>query len=207
MYFDFEYYWRVVKHVWSLNEWKGRQAMLFKLLVLIPITTVFNGLCFLLDYLFTGVAALVRKPKFLRLVVGCWFAGLLAIDGVLLFYGDGQTMGPRCQLLLNEERDFLRGYYLDLYDTCQIIKRTSPQAVLACDKFHTRIVRHYTGLETYFPGYAPEVDFDLFLEVQGVKFSEAMPSILQDELERPPILAGRLINPQTQGKITVWQVD
>ena len=162
---------------------------------------------FLLDYLFTGVAALVQKPKFLRLAVGCWFAGLLAIDGVLLFYGDGQTMGPRCQLLLNEERDFLRGYYLDLYDTCQNIKRTSPQAVLACDKFHTRIVRHYTGLETYFPGYAPDMDFDLFLEVQGVKFSKAMPSILQTELQRPPILAGRLANPQTQGKITVWHVD
>lgn len=52
MYFDFEYYWRVVKHVWRLNEWKGRKAMLFRLLALIPLMTVFNGLCFLLDYLF-----------------------------------------------------------------------------------------------------------------------------------------------------------
>ncbi len=52
MYFDVEYYWRVVNHVWSLKEWKGRQAMLFKLLVLIPVTTLFNSLCFLLDYLF-----------------------------------------------------------------------------------------------------------------------------------------------------------
>lgn len=163
---------------------------------------------FLLDYLFTGVLALASSKSVVRLAFACWLAGLLAIDGVLLFYGDGKTMGPRCQLMLNEERDFLRGRYCDLYDTCQELKREFPQATLACDKFHTRIVRHYTQLETHFPGYAPpETKFDIFLEVQDAELPAGMGQLMQAELERPPSLVGRLSNPQTNGQITYWQVD
>ncbi|MCB1696571.1 MAG: sulfotransferase [Pseudomonadales bacterium] len=51
MYFDVEYYLRVVRHVWALKSWRGRNRMLFRLLVLVPLTTVFHGICFLLDYL------------------------------------------------------------------------------------------------------------------------------------------------------------
>jgi omega-hydroxy-beta-dihydromenaquinone-9 sulfotransferase len=51
MYFDIEYYLRVVGHVWSLKAWGGRNRMLFRLLVLVPLITVFHGICFLLDYL------------------------------------------------------------------------------------------------------------------------------------------------------------
>lgn len=51
MYFDFEYYLRVLRHVWSLKGWPGRRRVLVRLLLLVPLTTVFHGICFLLDYL------------------------------------------------------------------------------------------------------------------------------------------------------------
>ena len=52
MYFDFDYYRRVLRHVWSLKAWPGRRRMLFRLLVLVPVLTVFHGcFAFLLDYL------------------------------------------------------------------------------------------------------------------------------------------------------------
>ena len=51
MYFDFEYYWRVLRHVWSLKTWRGRPRMLFRLLVLVPLGTAFHATCFALDYL------------------------------------------------------------------------------------------------------------------------------------------------------------
>jgi hypothetical protein len=51
MYFDLEYYWRVLRHVWSLRQWPGRGRMLFRLLVRVPLGTVFNATCFVLDYL------------------------------------------------------------------------------------------------------------------------------------------------------------
>lgn len=51
MYFDWEYYWRVVRHVWSLKAWKGRWRTLFRLIVLVPVEYLFNATCFLLDYL------------------------------------------------------------------------------------------------------------------------------------------------------------
>jgi hypothetical protein len=162
---------------------------------------------FLLDYLFTGLSVLVKSKAWVRLALACWFALLLAIDGVLLFHGDGRSMGPRCQLLLNDERDFLRGYYLDLYDACKEIQHTFPHSTLACDKFHTRIVRHYTQLPTYFPGYAPDKTYDLFLEVRDVEFPGGVGSIMQAELVRPPSLNGRLSNPRTRGQVTYWQVD
>ncbi len=162
---------------------------------------------FLLDYLFTGILALVPGKAILRIALVFWVAGLLAIDGVLLFYGDGQVMGPRCQLMLKDERDFLRGYFPDLYDTCQEIKRDFPAATLACDKFHTRIVRHYTQQKTYFPGYAPDMDFDLYIEVVDAKMPAGSGSISQSELVRPASLEGRLSNPRTRGNVILWRVD
>lgn len=52
MYFDFDYYWRVLRHVWGLKQWPGRHRLLFRLLVLTPPATLFHSLCFLLDYVF-----------------------------------------------------------------------------------------------------------------------------------------------------------
>ena len=51
MFFDIDYWWRVVRHVWSLSEWDGRWRMLARLLLWIPLRTLFHGLFFLLDYL------------------------------------------------------------------------------------------------------------------------------------------------------------
>lgn len=51
MYFDFQYYLRVLRHVWSLKDWRGRNRMLVRLLVRVPLVTAFHALCFLLDYL------------------------------------------------------------------------------------------------------------------------------------------------------------
>ncbi len=51
MYFDIDYWWRVVRHVWGLRDWDGRRAMLARLLLWIPLRTLLHGTCFLLDYL------------------------------------------------------------------------------------------------------------------------------------------------------------
>jgi hypothetical protein len=51
MYFDFDYWWRVVRHVYGLRQWPGRKRMLARLLLWIPLRTLFHGACFLLDYL------------------------------------------------------------------------------------------------------------------------------------------------------------
>lgn len=67
MYFDVDYWWRVVRHVWSLREWDGRNRMLLRLLVWIPLRTLFHGTCFLLDYLLFPKLWLqqVVKPVFI----------------------------------------------------------------------------------------------------------------------------------------------
>ncbi len=52
MYFDFEYYWKVLRHVWSLKGKPGRNKTLFKLLVLVPLESLFHAVFFLLDYVF-----------------------------------------------------------------------------------------------------------------------------------------------------------
>lgn len=52
MYFDLQYYARVLRHVWSLHGWSGRRATLLRLLLLIPLEYLFNAVFFLLDYLF-----------------------------------------------------------------------------------------------------------------------------------------------------------
>ena len=51
MYFDFDYWWRVVRHVWKLEHWPGRRRMLLRLLLWTPLLSAFHGFCFLLDYL------------------------------------------------------------------------------------------------------------------------------------------------------------
>lgn len=91
MYFDFEYYWRVLHHVWSLETWPGRNRMLFRLLVLVPLVSTFHAICFMLDYLlFPGLwRQQVVKPVF---VVGHARSGstllhrLLAADGDTFSY-------------------------------------------------------------------------------------------------------------------------
>jgi omega-hydroxy-beta-dihydromenaquinone-9 sulfotransferase len=52
MYFDIDYWWRVVRHVWNLRDWPGRNRMLLRLLLWIPVRTIIHSVCFLLDYLF-----------------------------------------------------------------------------------------------------------------------------------------------------------
>ncbi len=52
MYFDFDYYWKVLKHVASLKGWKGRNKTLFKLLILVPLESAIHSIFFLLDYVF-----------------------------------------------------------------------------------------------------------------------------------------------------------
>lgn len=52
MYFDFAYYFKVLGFTWSQKQWRGRHRTLFKLLVIVPLVTLFHSVCFLLDYLF-----------------------------------------------------------------------------------------------------------------------------------------------------------
>lgn len=52
MYFDFDYWWRVVRHVYGLKHWSGRWRMLLRLLVVVPLSSCLHALFFLLDYLF-----------------------------------------------------------------------------------------------------------------------------------------------------------
>ena len=50
MYFDFGYWWRVLRHVWTLRGWLGRRRMLLRLL-LIPLGSALHAVFWLLDYL------------------------------------------------------------------------------------------------------------------------------------------------------------
>jgi hypothetical protein len=91
MYFDLQYYWRVLRHVWSLKLWPGRPRMLLRLLVLVPLATLFHSLCFALDYLlFPGLwRQQVIQPVF---IVGHARSGttlahrLLSADGGTFSY-------------------------------------------------------------------------------------------------------------------------
>ncbi len=75
MYFDFYYYRRVFAFSWAQKQWPGRRKMLFKLLLTVPLGTLFHTLCFLLDDLFAPALWFqqVKAPVF---VVG--HAGFLA---------------------------------------------------------------------------------------------------------------------------------
>ncbi|MBA6413422.1 sulfotransferase [Parahaliea sp. F7430] len=91
MYFDWVYYGRVLRHVWSLRDWPGRPRMLFRLLLLVPLATLFHSLCFLLDYvLFPSLwRQKVQRPVF---IIGHARSGttlahrLLAADGDTFSY-------------------------------------------------------------------------------------------------------------------------
>jgi len=52
VYFDLDYYWRVLRHVWRLRHWPGRTRTLFRLLLLVPLEYLFHAGCFVLDYIF-----------------------------------------------------------------------------------------------------------------------------------------------------------
>ncbi|MAL93880.1 MAG: sulfotransferase family protein [Haliea sp.] len=60
MYFDFDYYFRLLRHVWNLKHWPGRWRLLARLLLVTPPVTLFHTLCFLLDYLL--FPSLWRQP-------------------------------------------------------------------------------------------------------------------------------------------------
>ena len=91
MYFDGQYYWRVVRHVWTLKRWPGRNRTLLRLLVLVPLEYLFNAICFTLDYVFFPALwrQKVERPVF---IVGHARSGttlahrLLASDGDTFSY-------------------------------------------------------------------------------------------------------------------------
>ena len=91
MYFDFDYYLRLLRHVWGLKHWPGRRRLLLRLLVTTPLATLFHSLCFLLDYLFFPRlwTQQVKSPVF---IVGHARSGttlmhrLLAADGERFSY-------------------------------------------------------------------------------------------------------------------------
>lgn len=91
MYFDTQYYGRVLRHTWSLKHWPGRRRTLVRLLVLVPLEYVFHALCFTLDYLLFPALwkQQVRRPVF---IVGHARSGttlahrLLAADGETFSY-------------------------------------------------------------------------------------------------------------------------
>tara|TARA_R110002073_G_scaffold73336_8_gene179363 strand:+ start:63 stop:1244 length:1182 start_codon:yes stop_codon:yes gene_type:complete len=91
MYFDLQYYWRVLRHVWSLKQWPGRTRTLVRLLLLVPLEYIFNAVFFTLDYLvFPSLwRQRVERPVF---IVGHARSGttlahrLLAADGDTFSY-------------------------------------------------------------------------------------------------------------------------
>ncbi|NHN36469.1 sulfotransferase [Pseudomaricurvus alcaniphilus] len=88
MYFDLDYYCRVLRHVWSLQQWPGRRKMLVRLLLLVPLATAFHALCFVLDYVFFPRLwrQQVRQPVF---IVGHARSGSTLIHRLLA--ADGET--------------------------------------------------------------------------------------------------------------------
>ena len=87
MYFDFDYWWRVVRHVWQLREWPGRSRMLVRLLLLVPLLSLFHAICFLLDYLLFWRLwyQQVRQPVF---VVGHGRSGTTLMHRLMSADGD-----------------------------------------------------------------------------------------------------------------------
>jgi len=91
MYFDFGYYRKVLGYTWAQKQWPGRNKTLFKLLVIVPLSTVFHTLCMLLDYVFFPALwrQEVRAPVF---IVGHARSGttlmhrLMAADGERFSY-------------------------------------------------------------------------------------------------------------------------
>jgi hypothetical protein len=67
MYFDFGYWWRVLRHVWGLRQWAGRRRMLLRLLIAVPLASLVHALFLLLDYVFFPLlwTQRVEKPVFI----------------------------------------------------------------------------------------------------------------------------------------------
>jgi len=91
VYFDGQYYWAVLRHVWSLRHWPGRNRTLARLLVQVPLEYLFHALFFTLDYVFFPALwrQRVSRPVF---IVGHARSGttlahrLLAADGDTFSY-------------------------------------------------------------------------------------------------------------------------
>jgi len=91
VYFDLQYYGRVLRHVWSLKTWPGRRKTLLKLLLLVPLEYLIHATFFLLDYVFFPRlwTQKVERPVF---IVGHARSGttlahrLLAADGDTFSY-------------------------------------------------------------------------------------------------------------------------
>ncbi|MCB1687026.1 MAG: sulfotransferase [Halioglobus sp.] len=88
MYFDVQYYWRVLRHVWSLKQWPGRTRTLVRLLVLVPLEYIFNAVFFTLDYLVFPALwrQQVERPVF---IVGHARSGTTLVHRLLA--ADGET--------------------------------------------------------------------------------------------------------------------
>ncbi|MDG1943251.1 MAG: sulfotransferase [Halioglobus sp.] len=88
MYFDGQYYWRVLRHVWALRQWSGRSRTLLRLLLLVPLETLFHAICFMLDYLIFPALwrQKVEQPVF---IVGHARSGTTLVHRLLA--ADGET--------------------------------------------------------------------------------------------------------------------
>lgn len=174
---------------------------------------------FLLDYFFRALHDLhsrwIRSMQWSdrlqtlhrRLFFATWIVGLVSFDAILIFYGDGESMGPACQFMLADNRDYLRGYHRDLYDVCKRIQKEYPNAVVASDKFHKQMIRYYSGLETHFVGFAPDARYQVFIQIDEACLPKRANILARGELEFPASLDGRLSNPRVSGFVTLWDVD
>ncbi|MEO0447413.1 MAG: glycosyltransferase family 39 protein [Verrucomicrobiota bacterium] len=169
---------------------------------------------FLFDYLFTAISFVAGKlragwdqPRWRKAAVGTWICYLLAMDSVLWLRGIEGEFGARLWVLVPTERSFVRGHYLDVFDASQYLKALpDANVIVAADKFHARIVRHYCGKETHFPGYLPGAAYTNFLQVDEDCFGPRIPEIIRKELAFPATLRERLQSPQRFGKVMIWEV-
>ncbi len=123
MYFDIDYYLRVVRAVWGARGWTGRRLMLLHLILIVPIAYVFNALCFLLDYVFFPSLwrQSVEKPVF---IIGHARSGSTLLHRLMA--GDAERFSyfryweTKCPSLLQKvavrylaaiDRRFLDGYF------------------------------------------------------------------------------------------------
>jgi hypothetical protein len=88
VYFDGQYYLRVLRHVWSLRQWPGRNRTLVRLLLQVPLEYVVHAVFFLVDYMvFPSLwRQQVRRPVF---IVGHARSGTTLAHRLLA--GDGDT--------------------------------------------------------------------------------------------------------------------
>ncbi len=87
MYFDLQYYFRVLRHVWGLRGWSGRRRTLVRLLLRIPLEYLFNAAFFLLDYVF--FPSLWRQK----------------VDGAVFIVGHARSGTTLCHRLLAADSD------------------------------------------------------------------------------------------------------